>query len=115
MLVLLDCQVTFVRSAVVGAALNVPSAINCTEPEPVIVWLPGINVIAVKSRVEEEVPGVTVNCPVPIIVAPLWAVAVAVIVEIQEPVEQATAVANPEPLIVATLELVDCQLTLVKT
>lgn len=60
-LALLDCHVTVVRSSEVGAALNVPNARNCSEPDPLITWLPGMIVTAVKSRAPLAPLGTTVN------------------------------------------------------
>ena len=63
----------------------------------------------VSVRVGLTAPGLTVSWAEPTMVAPFCAVAVAVIVVRQLDVGQATAVAKPDWLMVATPGSLDCQ------
>lgn len=97
-----------------GAALNVPRAVNWAElPGPLIVWLAGISVIPVRSRV----PGVTPP-PVPALLIFTSRVELAVtrpfdpsMVAVMEVVPSFTAVATPAALMVAVPELLEAHVT----
>jgi len=80
---------------------------NCADaPIAFSVWLPGIIVIAVKSRAPPTPPVATVRLAVPTTL-PVDEVMVAVM----EVVPMPTAVATPEALTVATSVLLDAQVT----